>query len=313
MSSNIGIYKITNKDNGKIYIGQSRNLHERILEHKRKLFINKHNNIHLQRAYNKYGVDSFSFEVIEHCETETLTAREIFWINSYNSHVRDHGYNIDMPNVEDSSLALSDETKRKISEANLKYGDKDELISYLQEFFYLEGRTPTQHDFIVSKNNNYPSYTIFYNQFGSFKNALIEADLYDFVKNKKIYERVAYTKETILDKFRVFIAKYGDFPNYIERAEASKYDLPSSAAISKYWVSIDNIREALGCKKELVNDEENQEALSGLRKLYERDSYITSRTISESPLTRSVYFYTTRFGSLNTAYDLVGIPHRQTK
>lgn len=97
-----GIYKITNKINGKVYIGQSGDIHERWLEHKR---INERQNAAakiaqtypLYRAFKKYGLDNFLFEVIEECPLEELDKKEIFWIDYYNSYVyseNSNGYNL---------------------------------------------------------------------------------------------------------------------------------------------------------------------------------------------------------------------------
>jgi group I intron endonuclease len=68
-----GIYSITNKVNGKIYIGQSKNISDRMLEHIRDLKSNRHVNWHLQRAFNKYGIENFKFDVIEFCDERELT------------------------------------------------------------------------------------------------------------------------------------------------------------------------------------------------------------------------------------------------
>ena len=61
----IGIYKIENLLNGKVYIGQSINIEHRIYRHK-KNYLNQ-NRVEftkpLYRAFRKYGIDNFSFEV----------------------------------------------------------------------------------------------------------------------------------------------------------------------------------------------------------------------------------------------------------
>ena len=54
-----GIYKITNLENNKFYIGSAKDLYDRLASHKKDLRANKHCNIYLQRSYNKYGADSF--------------------------------------------------------------------------------------------------------------------------------------------------------------------------------------------------------------------------------------------------------------
>ena len=50
----IGIYKIENKVNGKVYIGQSVNIKKRWKQHKYELNSNNHVNKHLQASWNKY-------------------------------------------------------------------------------------------------------------------------------------------------------------------------------------------------------------------------------------------------------------------
>jgi len=72
----IGIYKITNKINNKVYIGQSNNVEGRIAGHVKYLTLNKHKNKHLQSAVNQYGIINFNFEIIEECIEEMLNERE---------------------------------------------------------------------------------------------------------------------------------------------------------------------------------------------------------------------------------------------
>lgn len=59
-----GIYTITNKINGKVYVGQSRDIVRRWREHKNDLNDNKHCNYKLQTDWNIYGADNFEFNLI---------------------------------------------------------------------------------------------------------------------------------------------------------------------------------------------------------------------------------------------------------
>ena len=92
-----GIYKITNTDNGKMYIGQSNDVMDRIRHHKSYLKYNRHKNKRLQYSYNKHGVKAFKFEVLEECPEEELNEREIYWIAKLRTYVgfKDcNGYNL---------------------------------------------------------------------------------------------------------------------------------------------------------------------------------------------------------------------------
>ena len=84
----IGIYKIENKINGKIYVGQSICIERRWEEH---LYHSSHCSL-LKYALEKYGKDNFIFSVIEECVQSDLDEREIYWINYYNSYKS--GYNL---------------------------------------------------------------------------------------------------------------------------------------------------------------------------------------------------------------------------
>lgn len=63
-----GIYQIKNKITGDIYIGSSSNVEKRLNEHRRKLLLNLHHSIILQRSYNKYGLVNFEFSLICKCD-----------------------------------------------------------------------------------------------------------------------------------------------------------------------------------------------------------------------------------------------------
>lgn len=77
----IGIYKIKNIVSGKHYYGSSKNIEERFKRHIRDLRNNTHHNIHLLRAWQKYGERNFIFEVVEECSINDLLATEQKYLN----------------------------------------------------------------------------------------------------------------------------------------------------------------------------------------------------------------------------------------
>ena len=60
-----GIYKIVNRINQHYYVGSSKNIPFRWTRHKKALKSSSHHSRRLQRAWNKYGEESFEFIVVE--------------------------------------------------------------------------------------------------------------------------------------------------------------------------------------------------------------------------------------------------------
>ena len=91
------IYKITNKVNNKIYIGQtSRSIEIRWKEHLRHAFEpnSAGYNSHFYKSIRKYGVSNFTVDIVEKCDNNLMSKREIFWIDFYNSFNPEYGYNL---------------------------------------------------------------------------------------------------------------------------------------------------------------------------------------------------------------------------
>lgn len=87
-----GIYKITNLENQKVYIGQSVDIKTRLKTHiKRGLGAETPTRNKLYTIMNKVGVENFSYEIIEQCTREQLNDKERYWISYFES--QDFGYN----------------------------------------------------------------------------------------------------------------------------------------------------------------------------------------------------------------------------
>lgn len=77
-----GIYSVTNKTNGKQYIGSSDFIERRFKTHKSKLKNNTHTNKYLQEDYNASNLDNFTFQVIELVEPSKLLKTEEGYLKS---------------------------------------------------------------------------------------------------------------------------------------------------------------------------------------------------------------------------------------
>lgn len=88
------IYKITNKVNGKIYIGQTINKPEdRFKAHIKEARNNNQN--YLYRAMRKYGIENFELEVIDEAKSiDELNCLEEYYISKFNSTDSEIGYNM---------------------------------------------------------------------------------------------------------------------------------------------------------------------------------------------------------------------------
>ena len=74
-----GIYQILNIRTGDCYIGKAINVRQRLWSHRSMLRGNRHQNQHLQRAWNKYGEAAFDFRVVQLIGIEWLSKAEAFW------------------------------------------------------------------------------------------------------------------------------------------------------------------------------------------------------------------------------------------
>jgi predicted transcriptional regulator len=88
------IYKATNIENGKVYIGQTvKSLNERKYNHFKTARSNTTHK-HFASALKKWGNDNFIWEEIDHADTKgELDEKEVDWIWFHNSTNRNHGYN----------------------------------------------------------------------------------------------------------------------------------------------------------------------------------------------------------------------------
>lgn len=138
-----GIYKIVNLITEKVYVGSAVDIDKRWYNHKSLLNRGLHSN-KLQRTHDKYGLDSFTFEVIEECAKEVLIEREQYWIDHFDSY--NNGYNsrpiaesvLGLKFPDRKRVKLSDEHKKNIGDGirnsesfklSIKSEDRNKKIS----------------------------------------------------------------------------------------------------------------------------------------------------------------------------------------
>lgn len=127
------IYIIQNTENGKFYVGRTNDPQARKRGHLSELRRGIHGNPKLQNAFNKYGIDSFTFSVVDCCSSELIRDREQEWFDKfnrdtsllYNCHFETYGGPI-------CTGPMAEETKAKISEA-IKNNTRNYIFDILDE------------------------------------------------------------------------------------------------------------------------------------------------------------------------------------
>jgi group I intron endonuclease len=108
------IYKVTNKTNGKMYIGQTIfDLDKRKDQHINTALSNKYKS-HFHSALKKHGVNNFDWDIIAECDnTDELNRLEAYYIGYYDTY--NNGYNLTIGGGGMSGWKPTEKTRQKIS------------------------------------------------------------------------------------------------------------------------------------------------------------------------------------------------------
>ena len=124
------IYKIENKINGKVYIGQAKNFNLRMNSHRHS--VNSGKNYYLYNAIRKYGWDNFTAEVIkDNIPKRHIAANERYYIRMYNC-MSPNGYNLTSGGEIGKVLApevLKELSEKQKGEKNHFYGKKHSEVT----------------------------------------------------------------------------------------------------------------------------------------------------------------------------------------
>lgn len=150
-----GIYYIKNVLTNQYYVGQSINIKRRWNQHISLLNKNQHYNVFLQKHWNQYGSDNFTFSIIKSCKEKYLNRFEKLYIKIYNAF--DSGYNYTIGG--DFNPMMSIEVRNKVSKSttgdkNHFYGKKHSLLS----------------EIIMSQKHNTSGYFRVSKEYGKYKN-----------------------------------------------------------------------------------------------------------------------------------------------
>ena len=107
----IGIYKITSPS-GRVYIGQSRDIEKRFKQYYRN---GCKRQIRLTRSFDKYGIESHTFEIIEECEFNEMNIRERYYQDLYDVIDIHKGMNCFLVRTEEKPYVMTEESRLKRS------------------------------------------------------------------------------------------------------------------------------------------------------------------------------------------------------
>ena len=124
-----GVYEIRSVVDGRRYVGSSVNMARRWKEHRLRLDSGKHGNLHLQRAWKKYGSEKFEFSVLVGCHADSVLLYEQMYLDALSPEfnlcrvagsclgVKRRRESIEAMRQKRIGLRWTASTKRKISES----------------------------------------------------------------------------------------------------------------------------------------------------------------------------------------------------
>lgn len=107
------IYKITSPT-GRVYIGSTNNFVKRMRNYEGMYGVNQRK---IYNSIKKYGWDAHTVEIIEEPLLENMLAREAYW-GAYYDVLGKNGLNLMLPKIDTTYKTISDETRKKFSDAN---------------------------------------------------------------------------------------------------------------------------------------------------------------------------------------------------
>lgn len=114
-----GIYTITHRESGRVYVGSSADCDYRFYQHRWYLNRGEHTNRRLQRAWKKYGSDAFVWAVIEPCEVDQLIAREQWHLDQRQPRVYNVGKFVEAVT---RGMSVPDSVRQKLSASHKARG-----------------------------------------------------------------------------------------------------------------------------------------------------------------------------------------------
>lgn len=154
------IYKVTNKINGNVYIGQTmHSLKKRRSKHESNARMRKIEKSYFYKAIRKYGKENFDWDILEYCNSKyELDLAEEWYIRYYRTFIRFNvcnGYNLTMGGEGSAGRVVSEKTKQKISKSKFGIALSKEAIQAMSVRLRGKKKTKEHVENVVAAKSQY--------------------------------------------------------------------------------------------------------------------------------------------------------------
>jgi len=129
----IGIYKITEKENPKMfYVGKSNDIERRFKEHKTKTY--EQSRIPFDGYIKEKDIDAFTYEILEECRVEELSERERYWVNKLNAKASGNKFDGGLRDVIGSHNPNAKLTEEDVKKIRIAYNNHKRQKDVYEEY-----------------------------------------------------------------------------------------------------------------------------------------------------------------------------------
>lgn len=216
----IGIYKITNKINNLSYIGQSTQIEQRFREHKKSYNWYREKNKKLYKDILGYGINNFSFEILEECSVEDLNDREQYYIKYYNTYPDQYNMTPGGQFNAEESHPSHKLTKQDVIDIRTRYNNQERKNEVYEDYKNLIGESGFHKiwngdtwknimpEVYTTENKNFHKHNTSNQGSKNGRSKITEQDVYQIRLRRKNGENIREVYKDYSDKLT-----YGSFTN----------------------------------------------------------------------------------------------------